>query len=83
MFDNQSGSLKNRAPMKTDQRFVLLSPSNESYAGPQYDSNPVSAGEVPPDPLGYNTGGETPDSEFRSWPESGPVDRKRFHSKKS
>jgi hypothetical protein len=69
MEDNQHG-LKDRAPMKTDQRVVLLSPSNESYDGPQYDHNPVSAGGVPRDPVGYfPEGTEVSDSTFRQWPE--------------
>jgi hypothetical protein len=67
--DNEHG-LKNRAPMKEDQRFVLLAPQNESYSGPQYDHNPVSAGEVPADPLGYfSQGTEVSDKVFRQWPE--------------
>jgi hypothetical protein len=70
--DNRQGD-KNIAPMKTDQRFVLLAPQNESYQGPQYDHNPVSAGDVPPDPLDFFPEGteEVPDSEFHSWPERG------------
>jgi hypothetical protein len=70
MEDNQHG-LKNRAPMKTDQRVVLLSPQNESYNGPQYDHNPVRAGEVPGDPAGFFPDGtdEVPDKTFRAWPE--------------
>jgi len=73
MEDNQHG-LRNRAPMKTDQRVVLLAPQNESYAGPQYDHNPVSAGGVPADPLGYFPEGSTvPDREFQGqWPSRGP-----------
>ena len=69
MQDNEHG-LRNRAPFKEDQRVVLLAPQNESYAGPQYDHNPVSAGDVPPDPLGFFPGGtgETPDSRFRKIP---------------
>ena len=67
MEDNQHG-LKNRAPMKTDQRVVLLSPQNESYDGPQYDHNPVTAGKVPKDPAGYFPKGtdEVPDEQFRA-----------------
>jgi hypothetical protein len=72
MQDNEHG-LRNRAPMKEDQRVVLLSPQNESYAGPQYDHNPVTAGGVPEDPLGYFPEGTTvPDSEFYGWPAQGP-----------
>jgi hypothetical protein len=69
MQDNEHG-LKNRAPMKESERFVLLAPQNESYAGPQYDHNPVSAGGVPTDPLGFFPLGtsETPDSKFRKVP---------------
>jgi hypothetical protein len=64
---------KNIAPMKEDQRVVVLSPSNESYQGPQYNHNPVSAGGIPEDPLGYFPEGtaEVPDEEFHAWPEDG------------
>ena len=71
MQDDQHG-LKDRAPFKDDQRFVLLAPQNESYAGPQYDHNPVSAGGVPEDPLGFfPEGTSTEDEVFRTWPEEG------------
>jgi hypothetical protein len=64
---------KNIAPMKEDQRVVVLSPINESYQGPQYDHNAVSAGEVPSDPLGYFSRGteEVPDEAFHAWPDEG------------
>ncbi len=82
MQDNEHG-LKNRAPFKDDQRFVLLAPQNESYAGPQYDHNPVSAGEVPADPLGYFPyGTEVSDSDFRSWPEPEPEAHEKRKGKK-
>lgn len=70
MQDNRKG-LKNRAPFEESERFALLSPQNESYDGPQYAHNPVSAGEVPSDPAGYFPEGhnEVPDSKFRAWPE--------------
>lgn len=70
MEDTRSG-LKNKAPMKTDQRVVMLTPCNESYDGPQYGETPASAGGVPKDNLGFFPKGtdEVPDSEFRSWPE--------------
>ena len=63
---------KNKAPMKTDQRVVVLSPINESYHGPQYDYSPPTRGDVPKDNLGFFPDGtsEVPDEEFRDWPES-------------
>ena len=76
---------KNIAPMKEDQRVVVLSPTNESYQGPQYDHNPVTAGGVPSDPLGFFPEGteEVPDSEFRSWPESAERTIANYHYGKS
>lgn len=71
MEDTRQG-LKNEAPMKTDQRVVMLTPCNESYDGPQYAYSPATSGEVPKDNLGiFSMGGtaEVPDPEFRSWPE--------------
>jgi hypothetical protein len=68
--DNRKG-LKNRAPMSTSQRVVMLGPGNESYDGPQYAYSPPTSGEVPRDNLGFFPQGteEVPDKAFRSWPE--------------
>jgi hypothetical protein len=70
MQDDKKG-LKNRVPFEKSERVTVLGPSNESYDGPQYAHNPVSAGGVPGDPDGFfpDGHGEVPDSEFRSWPE--------------
>ncbi len=51
MEDNHKG-LTNRAPMKTDQRVVLLSPALDSWKGKQFAHNPAFAGEVPANNLG-------------------------------
>lgn len=71
--------------MKEDQRFVLLAPQNESYSGPQYDHNPVSAGGVPADPLGYfSEGTEVSDEVFRRWPdEDSPARSQAGYGKRS
>lgn len=70
MEDNRKG-LKNKAPMMTSERVVVLSPGNESYDGPQYAYSPATSGEVPKDNIGFFPKGteEVPDNEFRSWPE--------------
>lgn len=70
MEDTRKG-LKNRAPMSTSQRVVMLSPGNESYDGPQYQWCPAAEGDVPSDNLGFFPQGteEVPDKTFRSWPE--------------
>lgn len=67
MQENEHG-LKHRAPQKQDQRFITLSPAYESYDGPQYDHNPVTAGELPGDPAGFFPRGhdEIKDKIFRS-----------------
>lgn len=45
------GKQGNRASVP--DRFVTLSPINETFEGPNYGANPVSGGEVPSDPLGF------------------------------
>jgi len=69
MEDNRHG-LKNRAPFKTDQRFVTLSPIIDSYDGMQYAHNPAFAGDIPADNIGLcPEHEEVPDATFRAWPE--------------
>ena len=64
MEDNHKG-LSNRAPMKTDQRVVLLSPGIDSWKGKQYAHNPPLAGELPANNIGLcPDGSEAPDRQF-------------------
>ena len=51
MQDNDKG-LKNRAPLKTDERIVMLSPALDSWKGKQYAHMPALAGEVPANNIG-------------------------------
>ena len=64
MEDNDKG-LKNRAPMKTDQRIVTLSPILDSWKGKQFAHNPAFAGEVPANNIGLvPEHDEVPDRQF-------------------
>jgi len=67
--DNSKG-LHNRAPMKTDQRVVLLSPSIDSWKGRQFGHMPALAGEVPANNIGLvPEHNEVPARTFRDFPE--------------
>ena len=74
MQDDFKG-LVNRAPFKTDQRFVTLSPTIDSWKGKQYAHNPAFAGETPTDNLDFLPGGTegATDEEFHEFPEAGRV----------
>ena len=70
MEDHYDG-LTNRAPMKKDQRVVLLSPSIDSWKGKQFGHTPMLAGEVPANNIGLcPEHDEVPDETFREFPES-------------